>query len=102
MDNLFVHRQHHTSQIFQDRAKTLHNLRILEPEFSHLHRYFAVQSQKQIHFSKYVDIIKTKEMRIETTNSLVHLDGEPITLSKTITIKNHPKSLKIFASNEKK
>lgn len=56
----------------------------------------------KIHFSKYVDIIKTKEMRIETINSLVHLDGEPITLSKTITLKNHPKSLKIFASNEKK
>ena len=56
----------------------------------------------KIHLSKYVNIIKTKEMRIETTNSLVHLDGEPITLSKTITLKNHPKSLKIFATNEKK
>ena len=48
-----------------------------------------------------MDIFKTKEVRIETTNSLAHLDGEPITLSKTITLKNHPKSLKIFASNEK-
>ncbi len=56
----------------------------------------------KIHLSKYIDIIKTKEMRIETTNPLVHLDGEPITLSKTITLKNHPKSLKIFAPNEKK
>ncbi|OUV76131.1 MAG: hypothetical protein CBC83_01210 [Flavobacteriales bacterium TMED123] len=55
----------------------------------------------KIHLSKYVEIIKTKEMRIKTTNSLVHLDGEPITLSKTITLKNHRESLKIFAPNEK-
>ena len=31
----------------------------------------------KIHCSKYVDIIKTKEMRIETINSLVHLDMNP-------------------------
>ena len=55
----------------------------------------------KIHLSKYVEIIKTKEMRIKTTKSLAHLDGEPITLSKTITLKNHRESLKIFAPNEK-
>ena len=55
----------------------------------------------KIHLSKYVEIIKTKEMRIKTTNTLVHLDGEPITLSKTITLKNHRESLKIFTPNEK-
>ena len=56
----------------------------------------------KIHFSKYVDLIKTKEMQIESTDSLVHLDGEPHTLNNKIIIKVHPKTLKIFAPNEKK
>jgi hypothetical protein len=41
-------------------------------------------------------------MTIETTNSLVHVDGEPIELQSPIIVKVKPKTLKIFLPNGKK
>ena len=56
----------------------------------------------KVHLSKHVEIIQTKEIEIESTNSLVHLDGEPKELQSPIIIKVKPKTLKIFSPNGKK
>ena len=52
------------------------------------------------HLSKKVEIIRTKKMKIESDDSLVHLDGEPKKMNNIITVKVRPKSLKILTSNE--
>ena len=49
-----------------------------------------------------MEIIKTKEMIIESENGLVHLDGEPKELKSPIVVKVKPKTLKIFSPNGKK
>ena len=56
----------------------------------------------KVHLSEYVEIIQCKEMTIETTNSLVHVDGEPIELKSPIIVKVKPKTLKIFLPNGEK
>jgi|TARA_B100000959_G_scaffold253985_1_gene285321 YegS/Rv2252/BmrU family lipid kinase len=54
------------------------------------------------HLSKDIEFIQAKEMIIEAKSELLHLDGEPKKLNIPITIKVHPKTLKIFSPNGKK
>ena len=57
-----------------------------------------------IHLSKYVQIIRTKEIQIKNNknNNLLHLDGEPHIITTPIKVKIHTKRLKIFTPNVKK
>ena len=48
------------------------------------------------HFSKYVEIIQSKYMRISANNTLLHLDGEPYKAKNPVEIQLLPKSLKIL------
>jgi diacylglycerol kinase (ATP) len=50
----------------------------------------------KVHLSKYVEIIQTNEMLINSKNNIIHLDGEPLECKNLITIKVKPKTLKIF------
>ena len=52
----------------------------------------------KIHLSKYVEIIKSKKMTINTNNTLIHLDGEYYNERNPITINLLAKSLKISSS----
>jgi diacylglycerol kinase family enzyme len=52
--------------------------------------------------SKYVEIIKSEKMVINTNIKLIHIDGEPKKFESPITIKSNPKSLKIFSPYEKR
>ena len=54
------------------------------------------------HFSKYVEIIKSKHMKISANNTLLHLDGEPYKAKNPVEIELLPKSLKILMPNGKK
>ena len=64
--------------------------------------FFLIKMAKgKVHLSRYVEIIQCKEMEIESSNNLVHLDGEPKELQSSITIKIQPKTLKIFSPNGK-
>jgi len=49
----------------------------------------------KVHLSKYVEIIQTEYMKINTTDTLVHLDGEPLITTNPLHIKLLPKTLKI-------
>ena len=51
---------------------------------------------KSMHHSKYMEIIRCKEMVIIGGDELCHLDGEPINLGKEIHLKLIPQSLKVF------
>ena len=53
-------------------------------------------SKGKVHLSKYVEIIQTNEMLINSKNNIIHLDGEPLECKNLITIKVKPKTLKIF------
>ena len=65
--------------------------------------FFLIKMAKgKVHLSRYVEIIQCKEMEIESSNNLVHLDGEPKELQSPIIIKVKPKTLKIFSPNGKK
>lgn len=54
---------------------------------------------KKIHQSKYMKIIRTKSIKISSTNGACHLDGEVLSLKTDIHIETHSKSLKIFFPN---
>ena len=54
---------------------------------------------QSMHHSKYMEIIRCKEMIIRGGDGLCHLDGEPIVLGKEIHLKLIPESLKIFVKN---
>ena len=56
--------------------------------------------QKLLH--KYVEIIQSKNMKISTNNTLLHLDGEPYKTKNPVEIQLLPKSLKILMPNDKK
>jgi len=65
--------------------------------------FFLLKVAKgKVHLSKNVEIIKSKEMSIESKNRLVHLDGEPKELKSPIIVKVKPRTLKIFSPNGKK
>ena len=51
---------------------------------------------QSMHQSKYMEIIRCKEMVIRGGDGLCHLDGEPINLGNEIDLKLIPKSLKVF------
>lgn len=50
-----------------------------------------------MHHSKYMEIIRCREMQISGGDGLCHLDGEPIDLGKEIHLQVKPQSLKVFA-----
>lgn len=56
----------------------------------------------RIHLSKYVEIIQSKKMTINSESTLLHLDGEPMNFNNPIKINIFPKSLKILIPNGKK
>lgn len=51
---------------------------------------------KTLHRSKHVEIIKTKEVIVKQPKIIAHIDGEPIEIGKTISIKVNPLSLKVI------
>jgi YegS/Rv2252/BmrU family lipid kinase len=53
----------------------------------------------KIENSKFVEIIQAKEMEIFSDEKIIHLDGEPKTISKSVIVKNNPKTLKILVPN---
>ena len=52
--------------------------------------------RKTIHQSAYLEIIKTKEAIVKQPDTIAHIDGEPIEIGNTISIKVNPLSLKII------
>ena len=54
------------------------------------------------HLSKYVEIIKCKQMQISANNTLLHLDGEPYKAKNPVEINLFPKSLNILMPNGEK
>ena len=48
------------------------------------------------HLSKYVEIIKCQQMQISTSNTLLHLDGEPYKAKNPVEMQLLPRSLKIL------
>jgi len=53
----------------------------------------------KIENSKFVEIIQAKEMEIFSDEKIIHLDGEPKKINKSVLIKNNPKTLKILVPN---
>jgi len=53
----------------------------------------------KIENSKFVEIIQAKEMEILSDEKIIHLDGEPKTINKSVLVKNNPKTLKILIPN---
>jgi YegS/Rv2252/BmrU family lipid kinase len=51
---------------------------------------------KTIHQSAYLEIIKAKEVIVKQPGTIAHIDGEPIKIGNTISIKVNPLSLKII------
>jgi diacylglycerol kinase (ATP) len=52
--------------------------------------------RKKIHTATAVEIIKTKEVIVKQTNTIAHIDGEPIETGKIILIKVNPLSLNVI------
>jgi diacylglycerol kinase (ATP) len=52
--------------------------------------------RKKIHTARAVEIIKTKEVIVKQTNTIAHIDGEPVEPGKTILIKVNPLSLNVI------
>ena len=50
--------------------------------------------------SKFIEIIQAKEMEIFSDEKIIHLDGEPKKINKSVIVKNNPKTLKILIPNE--
>jgi len=64
--------------------------------------FFILEVLKgKTHLSKFVEIIKTKEIEIKAVKPFVHVDGEVKELSNPIKVKIQEKKLKIFVPNEK-
>lgn len=52
--------------------------------------------RKTIHLSPHLETIKAKEVLIKQTNSIAHIDGEPIEVGHSISIKVNPLSLRVI------
>lgn len=52
--------------------------------------------RKTLHESSHLEIIKTKEVIIKQSNTIAHIDGEPIEIGNTISIKVNPLSLRVI------
>jgi diacylglycerol kinase (ATP) len=51
---------------------------------------------KTLHQSRYLEIIKTKELIVKQPGTIAHIDGEPIEVGNEIKIKVNPLSLKVI------
>ena len=51
---------------------------------------------KKLHHSKHLEIIKAKEVLVKQSGTIAHIDGEPIEIGNSISIKVNPLSLKII------
>jgi diacylglycerol kinase (ATP) len=51
---------------------------------------------KTLHQSSYLEIIKAKEVIVKQAKTIAHIDGEPIEVGNTISIKVNPLSLKVI------
>jgi YegS/Rv2252/BmrU family lipid kinase len=51
---------------------------------------------KQINRSKYIEVLRAKEVQIIRKKKTIHLDGEPIKLSKNLIVKVNPSSLSVL------
>ncbi len=52
--------------------------------------------RKTLHESVHLEIIKAKEVIVKQSNTIAHIDGEPIEIGQTISIKVNPLSLKVI------
>lgn len=52
--------------------------------------------RKTIHLSPHLETIKAKEVLIKQTNTIAHIDGEPIEVGHSISIKVNPLSLRVI------
>ncbi|MES2395921.1 MAG: YegS/Rv2252/BmrU family lipid kinase [Bacteroidota bacterium] len=52
--------------------------------------------RKTIHLSPHLETIKTKEVIVKQTNTIAHIDGEPIEVGHSISIKVNPLSLRVI------
>lgn len=51
---------------------------------------------KTLHESSYLEIIKAKEVVVKQSNTIAHIDGEPIEIGNTVSIKVNPLSLRVI------
>ena len=51
---------------------------------------------------KYIEIIRTKKMKINSSENIIHLDGEPKQISTSVEVICNKRSLYIFVPNGKK
>ena len=59
--------------------------------------------RKNIAKCRFVEILRTNEVRIKRKNSDVfHFDGEPCMMDKKIVVKSHHKGLKVGVSTQSK
>ena len=54
----------------------------------------------KIYNSKYIEIIRTKNMKIITTEKIIHLDGEPKKIDTFVEIRCNKNSLNVLVPNE--
>lgn len=52
--------------------------------------------RKTIHLSPFLETIKAKEVLVKQTNTIAHIDGEPIEVGHSISIKVNPLSLRVI------
>lgn len=52
--------------------------------------------RKTIHLSPHLETIKAKEVLVKQTNTIAHIDGEPIEVGHSISIKVNPLSLRVI------
>ena len=55
----------------------------------------------KIEQSEYVSIVQSEEMKIKSSESIIHLDGEPKNIDGTLEIKVKQNSLNILIPNGK-
>jgi len=51
--------------------------------------------RKTLHKSSYLETIKAKEVIVKQKSNIAHIDGEPIEVGNTVSIKVNPLSLKV-------
>jgi len=56
--------------------------------------------RKTLHQSSHLEIIKTKEIFIKQPHTIAHIDGEPVEIGNTISIKVNPLSLRVIVPKE--
>jgi len=51
---------------------------------------------KQINRSKYIEVLRAKEVQVTQEQKIVHLDGEPVKLSENLVVRINPSSLLVL------